>query len=198
MPPIFPRIVYSPFDFIYKEAMQTKILLLIAVVAAFAYARPRALTPPNDILLQLQKGNVFTAAPSGATLVKTIPPIPNLVDRLPDNATLIRANIVDTFRCDGRNYGYYGDVDNDCQVFHVCVPLKQIYPVNFTSDITYQFSFICPAHTVFTQDAKVCAWESEAIPCSESPALYWMNNNFFRIVEEFGKKRYAYVNEPLS
>ena len=28
----------------------------------------------------------------------------------------IRENIVDEFTCDGRSYGYYADVANDCQV----------------------------------------------------------------------------------
>ena len=27
-----------------------------------------------------------------------------------------RANLVDTFTCDGLSYGYYADVDNACQV----------------------------------------------------------------------------------
>ena len=29
----------------------------------------------------------------------------------------------ETFTCDGRGYGYYADVDNDCRIFHVCVPI---------------------------------------------------------------------------
>ncbi|XP_063588651.1 uncharacterized protein LOC134765791 [Penaeus indicus] len=93
-------------------------------------------------------------------------------------------------------YGYYGDVDNECQVFHVCLPLQQLYPANFTAPVTYQFSFICPEQTVFTQDAMVCAWKSEALPCEASPELYWMNDNFFREVpKENGGVRYAQLNE---
>merc|ERR1719431_72740 len=38
----------------------------------------------------------------------------------------IRENIVDKFTCEGRAYGYYADVANDCQLFHVCYPVA--YP----------------------------------------------------------------------
>jgi hypothetical protein len=29
-----------------------------------------------------------------------------------------------TFSCDNRVYGYYADVDNNCQLFHVCFPVR--------------------------------------------------------------------------
>lgn len=61
---------------------------------------------------------------------------------LPDNATLIRDNIVDTFSCENRVYGYYADVENECQVFHVCLPQTRN---------SIRWSFICPAETVFNQ-----------------------------------------------
>ncbi len=35
---------------------------------------------------------------------------------LPNNAKSIRENLVDEFKCDGRPYGYYADVANECQV----------------------------------------------------------------------------------
>ncbi len=28
--------------------------------------------------------------------------------------------LVDVFSCDGRPYGYYADVANECQIFHIC------------------------------------------------------------------------------
>ena len=28
-----------------------------------------------------------------------------------------------SFSCDGRQYGYFADVYNDCQLFHVCMPI---------------------------------------------------------------------------
>jgi len=35
---------------------------------------------------------------------------------LPSNASSIREDITDNFSCDNRGYGYYADVENDCQV----------------------------------------------------------------------------------
>lgn len=61
---------------------------------------------------------------------------------LPDNATLIREDIVDTFSCRDRIYGYYADMENECQVFHVCLPQTKS---------AIRWSFICPAETVFNQ-----------------------------------------------
>ena len=61
---------------------------------------------------------------------------------LPNNATSIRENIVDTFSCEGRIYGYYADMENECQVFHVCLPQQRG---------SSRWSFICPAETVFNQ-----------------------------------------------
>jgi hypothetical protein len=66
---------------------------------------------------------------------------------LPSNATAIRENIVDTFSCDGKVYGYYADVDNECQLFHICYPVQL---ADGTSTI-YKWSFICPAETIFNQ-----------------------------------------------
>ncbi|XP_042858462.1 uncharacterized protein LOC122251598 [Penaeus japonicus] len=183
----------------------TVALLLVALAAAapqdnrrvvgdrWSQARPQG----RQALVDAQIGSVLLNAPSGARLLAANPPIPAIVDRLPDNATLIRPNIVDTFRCTDRKYGYYGDVDNDCQIFHVCLPLHQLYPANFSAPVTYQFSFICPEKTVFTQDAMVCAWENEALPCEATPELYWMNDNFFREVpkENGNGVRYAQLNE---
>ncbi|CAB3223093.1 unnamed protein product [Arctia plantaginis] len=66
---------------------------------------------------------------------------------LPANASSIRENITDTFSCENRTYGYYADVDNECQVFHVCVPTQTPSGRN----ITYRYSFICPNETIFNQ-----------------------------------------------
>lgn len=66
---------------------------------------------------------------------------------LPDNATSIRENIVDTFSCENRIYGYYADMDNECQIFHVCLPQARHI---------VRFSFICPSETVFNQVRMSC------------------------------------------
>ena len=74
-------------------------------------------------------------------------PSPEEALGLPSNATSIRSDITDTFSCESRIYGYYADVDNDCQLFHVCLP------VQFADgkEQTFKWSFICPEETVFNQ-----------------------------------------------
>jgi Chitin binding Peritrophin-A domain. len=74
-------------------------------------------------------------------------PSPEEALGLPSNATSIRSDIADTFSCESRIYGYYADVDNDCQLFHVCLP------VQFANgkEQTFKWSFICPEETVFNQ-----------------------------------------------
>nr|QGT33394.1 cuticular protein 1-N [Microplitis mediator] len=104
-------------------------------------------------------------------------PIPIFRDQmpellLPNNATAIRENIVDTFSCENRIYGYYADIDNECQVFHVCMPQNRG---------SRRWSFICPAETVFNQETFVCTRINESIPCEESEQYYVLN-------EEFGKE----------
>ncbi|KAL7644592.1 UNVERIFIED_CONTAM: hypothetical protein RMT77_004129 [Armadillidium vulgare] len=101
-----------------------------------------------------------------------------------DNATLIRPNIVGGFDCTGRTYGYYADTNNDCQIFHLCVNLFQIFPDNYVDGDFMDFSFICPQYTIFTQDAMVCDWERSAVPCADAPSLYSLNNNFFVVPAE--------------
>ena len=44
-------------------------------------------------------------------------------------------------------YGYYADVANDCQLFHVCYPVA--YPDGQEEMI--KWSFICPNGTIFDQ-----------------------------------------------
>lgn len=66
---------------------------------------------------------------------------------LPSNATSIRSDITDTFSCAGRRYGYYADVENDCQIFHVCLPVT--YPDG--QERQFRWSFICPEETTFNQ-----------------------------------------------
>lgn len=66
---------------------------------------------------------------------------------LPSNATSIRADITDGFSCKNKTYGYYADVDNDCQIFHVCLPVTYADG----KENTFRWSFICPEETIFSQ-----------------------------------------------
>ncbi|XP_063544355.1 uncharacterized protein LOC134752616 [Cydia strobilella] len=90
---------------------------------------------------------------------------------LPANATSIRENITDTFSCENRTYGYYADVDNECQVFHVCLPSQ----TPSGRSVTYRWSFICPNETVFNQEVLVCTRPRDAIDCADSPYYYYLN-----------------------
>lgn len=74
---------------------------------------------------------------------------------LPSNATAIRAEITDTFSCDGKIYGYYADVDNDCQIFHICLPVTYADG----KENMFRWSFVCPDETIFSQVGRaVFVW----------------------------------------
>ncbi|XP_044266070.1 U-scoloptoxin(01)-Cw1a-like [Tribolium madens] len=92
---------------------------------------------------------------------------------LPSNATSIRLDISDSFSCDNRAYGYYADVENDCQIFHVCLPITYSDGHNQT----FRWSFICPEDTVFNQEIFTCTRSDEAMDCADSPRYYDLNTN---------------------
>ncbi|QQP52938.1 Putative LOC100898776 [Caligus rogercresseyi] len=45
-----------------------------------------------------------------------------------------------SFSCDGQAYGYYADVDNNCQIFHICLPIEDDLGQIIE---TAQYSFVC-------------------------------------------------------
>jgi len=98
---------------------------------------------------------------------------------LPDNSTAIRPNIVDTFSCENKVYGYYADIDNECQLFHICHP---VVLADGTST-TFKFSFICPEQTIFNQESMTCTFPTDAAPCSDAATFYSLNDNFGVIPE---------------
>ncbi|ROT84769.1 hypothetical protein C7M84_022031 [Penaeus vannamei] len=142
--------------------------------------------------------SVIDQAPSESRLIGAKGDLPPLISRLVDNATAIREGIVDTFSCDGRYYGYYADQDNECQIFHICVPMKQLFPDLYDDTDILQFSFICPKHTIFTQDAMVCAWRDSAFPCSEAHRLYDRNSMFFIVPAEDVRRERSDVEQATS
>ncbi|XP_014271833.1 uncharacterized protein [Halyomorpha halys] len=105
---------------------------------------------------------------------------------LPDNATAIRENIDTSFSCQSRSYGYYADLDNDCQLFHVCLPV--VWDTDGTQQ-TFMWSFICPQETIFNQERFTCARPEDAVPCQEAAMFYSLN-------ERFGER--PSLNEPTE
>lgn len=86
------------------------------------------------------------------------------------------------FSCEGRSYGYYADVANNCEVFHVCLPIEDDF-----GEITRtaQYSFFCGNQTVFSQDSLTCSHPEDAYPCSEAEGYYdIVNAEFGRIPED--------------
>merc|ERR1711879_1111632 len=61
---------------------------------------------------------------------------------------ILSSPYVDSFSCEGQAYGYFADVQNNCEVFHICYPLT-----DETGRITeyLKWSFFCGNGTVFDQ-----------------------------------------------
>ncbi|XP_046399133.1 uncharacterized protein LOC124165693 [Ischnura elegans] len=97
---------------------------------------------------------------------------------LPSNATSIRVDISNNFQCEGRNYGFYADVDNDCQLFHVCLPVQ----MQDGNEFTLKWSFICPGETIFNQETFTCARMEDSVACADAPQFYRLNDNFGQAV----------------
>ncbi|MCL4146687.1 UNVERIFIED_CONTAM: hypothetical protein GTU68_008477 [Idotea baltica] len=81
-----------------------------------------------------------------------------------------------TFSCQNLPFGYYADVDNNCEIFHMCQTVN-----NDERNLvdTLQFSFLCPNHTLFSQDILTCANSVDAFPCDQAKALYELSNAEF-------------------
>ena len=103
--------------------------------------------------------------------------------QLPDGAEFIlRArSYSESFSCEGRNYGYYADEANNCEIFPVCLPVEN----DEGEIIEYaQFSFVCGNTTVFDQASMTCTNEADAIPCDESASFYDVVNAEFGVIRE--------------
>ncbi|XP_054721127.1 uncharacterized protein LOC129230731 [Uloborus diversus] len=89
---------------------------------------------------------------------------------LPDGADILVGPIKTSFTC--FNDGYYADVDNNCQIFHVCHSTAR---EDGTAE-TQQWSFLCGNQTLFNQLTLTCADPDDAIPCPEAPSFYFVND----------------------
>ncbi|XP_071518996.1 uncharacterized protein [Panulirus ornatus] len=101
------------------------------------------------------------------------PTRPRAFDLAADAETVVGV-INKNFSCDGREYGYYADQNQNCQVFHICMPVQTA--LGRTLD-TFQFSFFCPSRTRFSQDSRTCIDEEHAYPCHKAHNLYDLNKH---------------------
>ncbi|GFR06739.1 chitin-binding type-2 domain-containing protein [Trichonephila clavata] len=90
---------------------------------------------------------------------------------LPDGAELIVGAIRTTFVCS--NDGYYADMDNNCQIFHIC---QLATHAEGTTEMLH-WSFLCGNQTVFNQFAFTCSRPEDSIPCANSGDFYYLNAN---------------------
>ncbi|CAN7938595.1 unnamed protein product [Ixodes hexagonus] len=91
---------------------------------------------------------------------------------LPDGAELLVGSVKTSFTCPAKN-GYFADVDNSCQIFHVC----NVVPKDDGSTEVQQFSFLCGNQTVFNQLSLTCAFAEEAVPCNNAQDFFYVNDN---------------------
>ncbi|XP_023232244.1 uncharacterized protein LOC111632107 [Centruroides sculpturatus] len=105
-------------------------------------------------------------------LAVALPRVKRAAYELPDGAELIVGSIKTSFSCNGLGYGYYADVDNNCQIFHVCNPIE--HP-DGTQEVE-QYSFFCGNQTVFNQGSLTCADPDFAVPCNQAQSFFDLNN----------------------
>jgi hypothetical protein len=82
---------------------------------------------------------------------------------------IISAPVAQEFTCVDRPYGYYADINNACEVFHICLPIED----NAGAIIDFaQWSFVCGNQTIFDQQTLTCNYPTDAFPCEEAESLY--------------------------
>jgi len=107
---------------------------------------------------------------------------------LPDGVELLLNRPLDSgFRC--QDSGYFADVANDCQVFHICNAVPPQEPAPNTEPVRrakrqagqgvqfQQYTFICGNQTVFNQLTLTCSHPDDAIPCESAPSFFYLNGN---------------------
>jgi len=101
--------------------------------------------------------------------------------QLPADAELLLSEpLQQTFSCEQLPYGYYADVANNCQIFHVCQPLADDIGALLE---TAHFTFACGEGTIFDQQTLTCQRPSLALPCGEASAFFRSANEGFGRVE---------------
>ncbi|XP_045595687.1 U-scoloptoxin(01)-Cw1a [Procambarus clarkii] len=77
------------------------------------------------------------------------------------------------FSCEGREYGFYADIDNQCSAYHICQP---VYDDADQLVEMAHFTFLCGQDTVFNQEQLDCAHPKEAFPCADAASIYESSN----------------------
>ncbi|GIY12241.1 hypothetical protein CDAR_225711 [Caerostris darwini] len=90
---------------------------------------------------------------------------------LPDGAELLVGAVKTSFAC--ANDGYYADIDNNCQIFHVC---QTVVKPDGNAEML-QWSFLCGNQTVFNQFSFTCSSYEDAIPCAAARDFFYLNAN---------------------
>ena len=86
-----------------------------------------------------------------------------------DTEKFLSRPIKPQFRC--LKTGYYADIDNNCQMYHVCV----VQTKATGHKVTRQFSFVCGNNTIFNQLTQTCDNPEESLPCIDAPKFYGLN-----------------------
>jgi len=92
-----------------------------------------------------------------------------------------------SFTCEGKVAGYYADVDNGCQPFHVCNPM--------TGGEMMKMSFLCPKGTIFKQEGFSCQWWMD-VDCSLSEQFYNKNEEIGVVPESAASNNVGSVVRP--
>ncbi|XP_039966998.1 titin [Bactrocera tryoni] len=148
----------------------------------------------RNVPIVLREDDAELERPASEPLAPEYPEMPSTLT-LPSNATSIRADITDSFSCDDKVYGYYADVENDCQIFHVCLPVTYADG----KENTFRWSFICPEETVFSQESFTCMRREDiAFSCEDSVNYYELNRNFGNTEEQNVNSNNAQANEEQA
>lgn len=96
---------------------------------------------------------------------------------LSSGASLVVPNIQTHFSCLGRAYGYYADVDNNCQIYHICQPSTTAKG----EAVIYHYTNFCPNQTRFDQRLLSCQSLSlpNLLPCEQSVQYYQLTEARF-------------------
>ncbi|XP_064467599.1 uncharacterized protein LOC135378472 [Ornithodoros turicata] len=110
-----------------------------------------------------------TAAALAAAVV-ALPRAKRAAYELPDGVEFLVGSVKTSFQCPVRNR-YFADVDNNCQIFHVCSTI----PKEDGSVEVQQYSFLCGNQTVFNQFSLTCSLPEDSVPCRSSQDFFYLN-----------------------